>query len=323
MAAVLSPASPGRGDWRKRRGTAGQRGWLNAIVKENLRRLIRVPAEFARIVYLHIMLNVLVRTRARASLLLGIAGPPGMGKSVIVREICERVRVKIDVIAASSLEHHLAGVPAAMVRQAYVRCAEGQAASGVSGVVLFEDIDLGIGIDGNTTGTTNRQHVDSALMELTDHPTLVDGKHIDRVPVIFTANFLGKLHPPITRPGRMQVYCWKPGRDEIAEIARHILCQQLNAGQIEWVLARTPTWTPAHFRQLSMLLDEALVDEALGDSDPAEALTMAIKNPKAIVLPTGAGEYVSDATLEAAMERLLAEAAGKADFTLGEHGGGS
>ena len=67
---------------------------VDSIVAQNSASSVFVPYRFASLVFLHLMKNYLVCLGRDAELILAIAGPFGVGKSVIIAELCRRIKIK-------------------------------------------------------------------------------------------------------------------------------------------------------------------------------------------------------------------------------------
>src|SRR4051812_39364323 len=121
--------------------------------------------------------------------MLGVDGPPGVGKTFGIAATLRRARVTRFTLTGADLESPEAGKPAMRVRQAYL--AAGTAiAGGRPAVVLIDDVDATLGQFEDTTYTVNTRHAGAELMSLADTPTRVAGRTVRRVPVIVTGNHL-------------------------------------------------------------------------------------------------------------------------------------
>lgn len=175
---------------------------------------IEVPAKFRRAVELHIAANCLVN-RTQASLILGIFGPPGEGKTFQTEKICNELGLDTTVVSPAELENANAGQPGQLLRKIYRAASDEMSRSGRQAVILINDIDTVLGDWGALVQyTVNRQVVLGQLMALCDNPYEVSGKSTERIPLIVTGNNPSILYGPLTRPGRMRVFEWSPTPEE-------------------------------------------------------------------------------------------------------------
>ncbi|MEA5470985.1 AAA family ATPase [Spirulina sp. 06S082] len=185
---------------------------------------IYIPERFKRAIILHIVKNLMESNLYHGSLILGIHGPSGYGKTYQCECVLKELGAELFLISGGQLESGTAGEPAQIVRQAYInasRCIE-QGKSKVA-VVLINDIDTGLGNWGDKVQyTINRQTVFGELMHIVDYPTMVEGRSTRRIPIIITGNDFTKLYEPLVRPGRMTAFEWDPTNDEKTKILHGI-----------------------------------------------------------------------------------------------------
>ena len=66
----------------------------------------------------------------------------------------------------------------------------------------------------------------SYMMNLAEHNRSI------RIPIIFTANELGDIYPPLIRIGRADIFHWSPTESEKRDIVRYILSSFVNNHQV-------------------------------------------------------------------------------------------
>lgn len=177
-----------------------------ALVRQIRGADYEIPSGFRREITLHLLLNELVGRDLvplrETPLVLGVQGPPGVGKSWETQTVCAERGVTLYSISGSSLSGDFEGDSAESLLTAY-RVAATDDSSSVA--LLIDDLDTSpAGNFGEaTTYTVNRQLLCGALMSLAD---LHDQSVPRRVPIIATANDLTRLYLPLTRHGRMSIY---------------------------------------------------------------------------------------------------------------------
>ncbi len=181
---------------------------------------IYIPERFKRVIHLHIIKNMLVRSPAREALFLGIHGPSGDGKTFQCEHVLEEMDVKAFLISGGQLEDHYAGEPAKLIRTTYLNAHRYVEKGGNKmAAIVMNDVDTGVGKwEGLVEYTVNRQNVFGELMHLADYPNAVMGVHTVRIPIIMTGNDFTKLYEPLVRAGRMTAFEWIPTAEEKAKI---------------------------------------------------------------------------------------------------------
>jgi ATP-dependent 26S proteasome regulatory subunit len=181
---------------------------------------IYIPERFKRIIHLHIIKNMLVRSPAREALFLGIHGPSGDGKTFQCEHVLAEMDVKTFLISGGQLEDHYAGEPAKLIRTTYLNAHRYvEKGGGKMAAIVMNDVDTGIGKwEGLVEYTINRQNVFGELMHLADYPNSVMGAQTARIPIIMTGNDFTKLYEPLVRAGRMTSFEWIPTTEEKARI---------------------------------------------------------------------------------------------------------
>lgn len=216
---------------------------------------IFVPARFQAILDQHLVFNF-----AEVSawpLILGVFGRPGDGKSFQIREHL-RARGVVPVgINAADLESDRAGTPGKMILDLYEdaghRIEEGELAA-----LVIDDFDTTVGEWAQSTTTVNHQQVLAQLMHLADTPSAAASKVIRRVPVILTGNDLGKIYPPLRRPGRMRTFAWLPTEEERVQVVTGILDTFLPPKDVPALVAALPEAPIAFFSDLRVELVAAV-----------------------------------------------------------------
>jgi hypothetical protein len=219
-----------------------------------------IPERFRRAVTLHV-----VRTLAEGTgpLLLGISGPPGIGKSFGVKTILHDLGVKPILVSSGRLEDAEAGAPARLIRQSYLFASRlvagttgtrpaagmGVGAPPQPAVVLFEDVDTGLGDWGETSYTVNRQTAIAELMALADRPGLFGTRQVRPVPVLLTGNAFSKLYGPLIRPGRMELLEWILDEEERFEVLLGLF-PELELDEVAELSATFPQASIAFFGDL-------------------------------------------------------------------------
>jgi hypothetical protein len=181
-----------------------------------------LPPRLERAVSLHVAANLRPLPHPGTSLLLGVHGPPGDGKTYGVQAILTAARVEAILVSGGQLESGVAGEPADIVRTAYVEASH-YIKNGHAAALLLNDADAAIGSWGPLTQyTVNTQNVITELMHLADYPTRVEGQDTARVPIILTGNDFTRLYGPLCRLGRMSLCEWTLSDLERAAILHRI-----------------------------------------------------------------------------------------------------
>ena len=232
-----------------------------------------VPKRFSDEIVLHLVRNARTGIGPPPPLILGIAGPPGVGKSWQTSRVLENLEIGITALATSDLsssyESEAAEYLTAKYVEASVRCENERKPY----ALICDDVDAAIGkIGDDTTYTVNRQHLSGTLMHFCDKPTKVTvreslldrdikdfylsrGKTIRagevfeadtvRVPIFFTGNDLVTLYAPLRRPGRMNIFHWIPNDSEKAFVISKILASDLNSVEISQLITACNTTAQA------------------------------------------------------------------------------
>ncbi len=228
-----------------------------------MRTKIYVSDRFRRVIYLHVVKNLVTQSIVRPPLLLGIHGPSGDGKTYQCEYILEEMGVKAFLLSGGQLESHDAGEPAKLVRSAYIAASRSiEKEECRAAIVLINDVDTGLGSWGQMVQyTVNRQTVFGELMHLVDYPQSVEGRATKRIPIIMTGNDFTKLYEPLVRAGRMTSFEWRPTFEEKAHIVSHIF-PEISLTECSNLVKAFQPEPIAFFSQLrSTLLDEDLYQE--------------------------------------------------------------
>lgn len=223
---------------------------------------ISIPARFSREIILHLYKNLMPNPERSVPLILGIHGPSGEGKTYQCEQLVGSLGVEAILVSGGELESVDAGEPARLVREKYLECAKLRESRGCKfgpAALIFNDIDAAIGNWGDTVQyTVNRQNIFGELMHLADFPNDVDGRKVQRVPIILTGNDFTKLYGPLIRPGRLRAFPWLPTTGERAEVLQRLF-SELSADECAKLVAEFPGMPVAFFAAIR----DDLVDDIL------------------------------------------------------------
>lgn len=182
---------------------------------------ITIPERFQKVVNEHLVGNIL--NLPDFPVILSIFGEPGMGKTYQLRKLLEYNGFRVHSINAADLESDRAGEPTKLLRKEYV-AASGELTDGIGAAIVIDDIDTTLGEWESYTGTVNHQDLIAFFMHIADSPTTMENINIPlrRVPIFFTGNDFSKLYGPLRRPGRMNLYEYKPSVKEKLEVITSI-----------------------------------------------------------------------------------------------------
>lgn len=178
---------------------------------------ITIPKQFQKAVHEHLVGNIL--DLPDFPVILSIFGEPGMGKTYQLRKLLEYEGFRVHSINAADLESDRAGEPTKLLRKEYV-AASGELAEGTGAAIVIDDIDTTLGEWESYTGTVNHQDLIAFFMHVADSPTTMENisSSLQRVPIFFTGNDFSKLYRPLRRPGRMELYEYKPSAAEKTQV---------------------------------------------------------------------------------------------------------
>ena len=223
-----------------------------------------IPKRFLRVIAIHLVKNFMNQgVVVRPSLLLGIHGPSGVGKTYQCEQVLQAMGVKSFLISGGQLESHDAGEPAQLVRNAYLNASRSiEKRETHAAVVLINDIDTGLGDWGEMVQyTVNRQTVFGELMHLVDYPNSVEGRPTQRIPIIITGNDFSKLYEPLVRAGRMTAFKWEPTDEEKVDIVARIF-PELDSTNCQNIVQKFDSQPIAFFSHLR----DTLTDDSLWQS---------------------------------------------------------
>ena len=164
---------------------------VDAVIAENSKSSVFVPYRFAMLVFLHLMKNYLAGLGKAAELILAVAGKFGVGKSVIIAELCRRLKIRVFRLSITELSSQWEGESAKAVAKKYYQASKAQIEEGIGCCLIIEDLDMSIGSHSEfSSGTMNTQFLINEIMEIADNPTQLCGEKTARVPIIVTANDL-------------------------------------------------------------------------------------------------------------------------------------
>jgi hypothetical protein len=198
-----------------------------------------IPTRFEERVFVHLIGNLL--SLPHFPLILGIHGPPGQGKSFQCAALFTTWGIMVRRVSGSQLESSAAGGPSRVLKDEYKRAGSVLNEQGTAPCLFIEDIDAGIGDFGrDVTYTVNRQNVSATLMNLCDHPTILDGESVVRCPIVVTANRLDTLYGPLIRHQRMEKFYWEASLSEKTEIVTTVFSGILDQDDVQILLERFP-----------------------------------------------------------------------------------
>lgn len=174
-----------------------------------------VAERFEKEIVLH-ALRILCMRIQNAPLILGIAGPPGEGKTYQCKLILKRLGIKIFSMSAGQFESEDAGKPAELIRETYrLACEYIRERKGNMAAIVIDDADVAFGNWGKMYQyTVNTQIVIGELMSMADRHVNTGDEEFVRVPIFMTGNDLAKIYSPLRRAGRMNFFYWEPSFEE-------------------------------------------------------------------------------------------------------------
>ncbi|MCL1986921.1 MAG: AAA family ATPase [Firmicutes bacterium] len=205
-----------------------------------------IPARFMQAIQLHLIRNFWRQTKATSSLILGIAGAPGQGKSYQCRQALDELGYKHIAMSTSDFGSALEAESAKNLCAKYVEASMMSGITQQAHALIIDDVDMGLGnFGGLTQYTVNLQYAIGEIMHLCDCPTLVKvephrlskqvrkalGNPLDReidvktnrIPIFVTGNDFTKLYEPLLRDGRMTTFNWVPSQEEQISVVAKIL----------------------------------------------------------------------------------------------------
>ncbi|MEV6925104.1 AAA family ATPase [Dactylosporangium sp. NPDC051485] len=222
--------------------------------------MISLLPRFAAEVHKHLLCNLL-NTDLRP-VTLGIFGRAGDGKSAQLAASLAARGVDARRVVASRLESSHAGEPGRLLATMY-RDASAAIAGGTPAALIVDDVDTTVGEWENHTGTVNHLQVLAELMHIADRPIDPDREWPNRVPIFVTGNNLGRLYPPLRRPGRMHLFAWRPTLGEVWVIAHHVLGDVAAPPAVDTLVREHGTEPLAFFADVRRAVVDAGLDRRL------------------------------------------------------------
>lgn len=247
---------------------------------------INIPSRFYKEIIVHVVSNLIADVQPEnsayknISLLLGVHGKSGQGKTFQIEKSLEKTGFEVFRISGSQLESERAGEPAQLIKQKYIEAGSYWKTKNKYTVLLIDDVDAGFGLWGDMYQyTVNTQIVIATLMHLADHPENVDGKEVPRIPIILTGNDFTKIYGPISRPGRMRSFMWEPATDEKCEMLAPVF-SLLDQYELETLIRAFPDKPISFFTDLySFILQEKIWNWIKGNEPAAVEAIKTGKSP--------------------------------------------
>ncbi len=201
---------------------------------------ITIPKQFQKAVNEHLVGNIL--NLPDFPVILAIFGEPGMGKTYQLRKLLEYKGFSVHSINAADLESDRAGEPTKLLRKEYV-AASAELTNGTGAAIVIDDIDTTLGEWETYTGTVNHQDLIAFFMHIADSPTSMENisSSLRRVPIFFTGNDFSKLYGPLRRPGRMNLYEYKPSVEDKIEVVASIFGKEYLSSIVEHISTHPDT----------------------------------------------------------------------------------
>jgi hypothetical protein len=219
-----------------------------------MKSLENIPQNFIQNIQLHLIRNFWSEINKSNALIMGIAGPPGEGKSFQCRQVLETLGYLYVEMDTSDFGSALEAESAKGLCAKYVEASVSCQITKKPHAIIIDDIDMAVGHWGALTQyTVNLQYAIGELMHLCDSPTSVrvePGRLSDkvrkaignptdkdveintsRIPIFVTGNDFTKLYAPLLRDGRMTKFEWIPTEDEKASVVAGILEQHITPSE--------------------------------------------------------------------------------------------
>ena len=213
---------------------------------------IFIPESFYMPVITHIIRNASIdrSSNFQPPLLLGIQGGAGMGKTFMVKEICQKYNINLNTISSSDLSGSVEAAPRDKLKDVYTNACVQVAKDNVFSAILIDDFHLSIATDSELGKTVNSNILSSALMNLCDNPWLNN----TRIPIIATGNNYQRLYGALVRAGRMDLLTWTPSSGEIISIVTRIFKLRFESLEDSLIIKLTemyPNHSIAFFSQVA------------------------------------------------------------------------
>lgn len=152
-------------------------------------------------------------------LVLALEGPAGDGKSFQAKTVLSAAGFTVTRASSSLLSGSWEGEPITQLRQLYESAVVESDIHDTWPAIILEDFDMSPASirSAETRYTVNSQLLTGFLMNLAEDPATAVGT-TRRVPLILTGNDLSYLYGPLTRPGRVDFFVWRPTSEERAEM---------------------------------------------------------------------------------------------------------
>ncbi|MFI7426695.1 AAA family ATPase [Micromonospora sp. NPDC049836] len=174
-----------------------------------------IPERFKRRVLTH---AVSASCSSNYPLILLIQGHPGDGKSFQAYETLRSSNFAVMRFSSTELSGTYESESVSRFKDYYSRAAESaETFPEALPVLLLEDFDLSpAGRRESSFYTVNSQLLSGFLMNLADDVALCRMDTTRRIPLIITGNDMSVVHGPLLRPGRVDVFTWRPTEQERA-----------------------------------------------------------------------------------------------------------
>ncbi|MEV0005810.1 AAA family ATPase [Micromonospora sp. NPDC050980] len=174
-----------------------------------------IPERFKRRVLTH---AISASCSSNYPLILLIQGHPGDGKSFQAYETLRGSNFAVMRFSSAELSGTYESESVSRFKDYYARAAESaETFPEALPVLLVEDFDLSpAGRQERSFYTVNSQLLSGFLMNLADDVALCGMNTTRRIPLIVTGNDMSVVHGPLLRPGRVDIFTWRPTEQERA-----------------------------------------------------------------------------------------------------------
>jgi len=232
---------------------------------------LAIPERFANRLLAHLLGNLL--DLDPFPLILAVWGDPGHGKSAQITALVRRWGGSLIYLSGSRLETPVSAGATRVLQDAYRQASMEMVGDKPFSCLMIDDADAGIGDFGErVTYTLNRQNVSSALMNLADHPDLIGGIEVKRIPVIITANRLDVIYEPLVREGRMRIFNWRTSDRELLLMVQALYRSLLSSDECSTLVARFTGEPIAFFAGVKAAVDEIRLLRLVSGKDPVNVL---------------------------------------------------
>ena len=220
--------------------------------------MVVIPDRFRRRVLTH---AVSVSCSPNYPLILLVQGHPGDGKSFQAYETLKGNNFAVMRFSSVELSGTFESESVTRFKEYYCRAAESaETIPGAIPVLLMEDFDLSpAGRRENSYYTVNSQLLSGFLMNLADDIALCKMDTTRRIPIVVTGNDMSIVHGPLLRPGRVDVFTWRPTEHE-----RTIMIHSALAGIVSPMEVNDAAKLARMFRGLPISAFSAAVNFCIG-----------------------------------------------------------